>query len=61
VKTLRIRIKDKHAKALDAFAREVNTVWNYVNELSSRAIRERQQFLSALTFKSTPQAQQKKV
>ena len=47
VKTLRIRIKDKHAKALDAFACEVNMVWNYVNELSSRAIRERQQWLSA--------------
>ena len=47
MKTLRVRIKDKHAKVLDAFAREVNMVWNYVNDLSSRAIRERQQWLSA--------------
>ena len=46
VKTLRIRIKDKHARVLVAMAREVNTVWNYLNETSHRAIRERRQFLS---------------
>ena len=34
VKTLCVRIKDKHAKALDALACECNMVWNYVNELS---------------------------
>jgi IS605 OrfB family transposase len=36
-KTLKLRIKDKHAKTLNAMAREVNFVWNYVNELSSKA------------------------
>lgn len=41
VKTLRFRIKDKHAGILRRMAREVNTIWNYYNELSSRAIRER--------------------
>ena len=39
-KTLKLRIKDKHAKTLLAMAREVNLVWNYCNETSHRAIRE---------------------
>ena len=47
IKTLQLRIKDKHASALAAMAREVNQVWNYVNELSSRSIRERQKWLSS--------------
>ena len=42
-KTLRLRIKDKHARVLSAMAREVNQVWNYCNETSHRAIRERSQ------------------
>jgi IS605 OrfB family transposase len=33
-RVLRLRLKDKHAAALSAMAREVNFVWNYVNELS---------------------------
>ena len=45
-KTLRLRIKDKHARVLSAMAREVNQVWNYCNETSHRAIRERSQWLS---------------
>lgn len=45
-KTLKLRIKDKHAKSLLAMAREVNLVWNYCNETSHRAIRERRQWLS---------------
>jgi IS605 OrfB family transposase len=47
VKTLKVRIKDKHAPLLREWARSVNFVWNYVNELSSRSIRERGCFLSA--------------
>jgi len=47
IKTLKLRIKDKHASALAAMAREVNLVWNYVNELSHRSIRERQKWLSS--------------
>lgn len=46
IKTLQVRVKDKHAKILSAQARQVNFVWNYVNELSSRSIRERGVFLS---------------
>ena len=45
-KTLRLRIKDKHARVLSAMAREVNQVWNFCNETSRRAIRERHQWLS---------------
>ena len=47
IKTLKLRIKDKHAPALVAMARDVNQVWNYINELSYRSIRERQKWLSA--------------
>jgi IS605 OrfB family transposase len=45
-KTLRLRIKDKHRKMLAAMAREVNQVWNFCDETSHRAIRERRQWLS---------------
>ena len=46
VKTLKLRVKDKRASALLAMAREVNQVWNFCNETSARAIRERGKFLS---------------
>src|ERR1700756_5309553 len=38
VKTLKLRIKDKHAKAMLAMARDVNTVWNYCNETQYRSL-----------------------
>lgn len=47
MKTLRIRIKDKHAKLLTQLASEVNFVWNYINELSYKNIRNKGLFLSA--------------
>lgn len=47
VKTLKVRVKDKHAKVLGEMARSVNFVWNYINELSSRSARERQKWLSS--------------
>ena len=37
VRTLRVRVKDKHAAVLRRMACEVNTVWNYANETSARA------------------------
>jgi IS605 OrfB family transposase len=46
IKTLKLRIKDKHQSALSSMARQVNTVWNFCNETSSRAVRERNKFLS---------------
>jgi len=46
-KTLKVRVRDKHVKGLRRQAAAVNFVWNYVNDLSSRSIRERGVFLSA--------------
>ena len=46
LKTLKLRIKDKHSKVLVAMAREVNQVFNFCNETSMRAIGERHQWLS---------------
>lgn len=46
LKTLRVRVKDKHAALLRQMARQVNQVFNFVNETSERAIRERQQFMT---------------
>lgn len=45
-KTLKVRIKDKHASLLNQMARSVNFVWNYLNELSYRSIKEHGVFLS---------------
>ena len=38
-KTLKLRIKDKHAKVLCQVAREVNQVWNHINAVSAKAAR----------------------
>ena len=46
-KTLKVRIRDKHRPLLNSMARSVNFVWNFVNELSQRSIKERGVFLSA--------------
>lgn len=45
-KTLKVRIRDKHAKVLREWAWAINQVWNYCNELSYRSISERQTWLS---------------
>ncbi|MFA5704524.1 MAG: hypothetical protein WC982_13540, partial [Advenella sp.] len=47
IKTLKVRVRDKHCTQLRAMARSVNFVWNYINALSHRSIRERGVFLSA--------------
>ena len=36
VKTLKVRIKDKHANVLCRMARDVNQVFNFCNETSYR-------------------------
>lgn len=38
-KTLKLRIKDKHAKTMLAMARDVNQVWNYCNETQFKSLR----------------------
>ncbi|QQN87824.1 MULTISPECIES: RNA-guided endonuclease TnpB family protein [Acinetobacter] len=47
MKTLKLRIKDKHCKALDQLASEVNFVWNYVNDLSFKHLKRTGDFFSA--------------
>ena len=46
IKTLKVRVRDKHAKLLRAMAYETNQVWNYCAELSERQVRERGRWLS---------------
>lgn len=46
IKTIRVRVKDNHAPVLVEMARSVNTVWNYLNEISHRSISEKGKFLS---------------
>lgn len=45
-RVLRVRLKDKHAAALRAMAREVNLVWNYCNDLGMQVLRREGRFLS---------------
>ena len=47
MKTLKLRIKDKHCKVLNQMASEVNFVWNYVNDLCFKHLQRKQQFFSA--------------
>lgn len=46
VRTLRLRLKDKHAAFLREQAREVNFVWNYCNELAYKILRREGRFCS---------------
>ncbi len=46
VRTPRIRIKDKHATYLSELAREVNLVWNFVNDLSMKVFQRERRFMS---------------
>ncbi|WP_414859614.1 RNA-guided endonuclease InsQ/TnpB family protein [Piscinibacterium candidicorallinum] len=47
VRVLRVRIKNKHAEALDEMARAVNLCWNYCNELSLKILEREQRFVKA--------------
>ena len=47
MKTLKLRIKDKHATQLNILAGAVNFVWNYVNELSFKHLKCTGKFFSA--------------
>jgi hypothetical protein len=50
VRGLRLRVKDKHAAWLCGLAREVNTVFNYCNELSVKVFERERRFLSEFDF-----------
>ena len=45
-----MRIKDKHARALNEMAFWVNQVWNYCNELSYKVWQRERRFLSGYDF-----------
>lgn len=50
IKTLKVRVKDKHAKVLRAMSVEANQVWNYANDLSYRMIKERGKWMTGFDF-----------
>lgn len=52
VRVLRLRIKDKHARALSEMARAVNLVWNYCNDLSLQVLRRENRFIGAHELQS---------
>ena len=47
MKTLKLRIKDKHAQQLNKLAGAINFVWNYVNDLSFKHLQRAGKFFSA--------------
>ena len=47
MKTLKLRIKDKHTDQLNRLSGSVNFVWNYVNDLSYRHLQKTGKFFSA--------------
>ena len=47
MKTLKLRIKDKHSKMLIQLASEVNLVWNYANDLCFKHLQRTGKFFSA--------------
>ena len=47
MKTLHIRLKDKHSKVLNDLAREVNFVWNFVNDLSHKHLQRTGKFFTS--------------
>lgn len=46
-RTIRLRLRDKHAADLNRQARAVNFVWNYCNEVSAKAWRDHRRWLTA--------------
>src|SRR4030088_1122808 len=50
VRVLHLRVKDKHSAWLSGLAREVNTVFNYCNELSINVFERERRFLSGFDF-----------
>jgi putative transposase len=50
IRTLRVRLKDKHANECRALARWVNTVWNYDNELAGKVFGRERRFMRPFDF-----------
>jgi putative transposase len=50
IRVLRERVKDKHCAFLNSLSKDVNLVWNYCNELSSKHTDRTGQFMSSYTM-----------
>jgi IS605 OrfB family transposase len=50
IKTIKVRVRDKHVFLLNQQAKSVNFVWNFLNETSHRFIKERATFMSAFSL-----------
>ena len=50
LKTLKVRVRDRHILVLVHMAREVNILWNFCNALSQQIFRDEDRFLSAFEF-----------
>ena len=50
IRVLRERVKDKHCTFLNGLSKEVNLVWNYCNELSSKHTERTGGFMSSYTM-----------
>jgi putative transposase len=49
-RVIRVRVKDKHAAWLRTLSCQVNTVWNYCNELQQKVFARERRFLSGFDF-----------
>lgn len=47
MRTLKLRVRDQHISWLNQLARQINFVWNYVNELCKTHLERTGQFFSA--------------
>ncbi len=47
MKTLKLRIKDKHIKELNSLSGSVNFVWNYINALCFEHLKRTGKYFSA--------------
>jgi putative transposase len=47
---MRVRVKDRHSAWLEQLSREVNTVWNYCNDLQIRVFERERKFLTGFDF-----------
>jgi len=61
LKTLKVRVKDKHVPLLNIMASNVNFVWNYINELSHKSIRDKGNFLSSYDIQKYTQGVHKEL
>ena len=50
IKTIKVRVKDKHSRVLEAMARDVNFVWNYANELSYKHLKRTGKFFYCIRY-----------